>query len=108
LDLGRFSIGTSGLTEDDVPYIEALNSGSVDGRPDSFFAGIKSTLPKLSNYVSGELSFASNWSIVPYCTVGDAVSSMWQARDRILEFKEFIPKREAPFIALPPGKKSRQ
>jgi hypothetical protein len=103
-ELGRSSIDAAGLTEDDVQYIEVLNIGNVDGKPDSFFTGIKSALPRLSSYLNGELSFASNWSVVPYCTIGDAVASMWQSRDRILELKEFIPKREAPFIALPQGK----
>lgn len=64
-DLGRSSIEASYLTEDDVPYIEILNGGSVDGRPDNFFAAIKAALPRLSTYVSTELSFAGNWAIVP-------------------------------------------
>jgi hypothetical protein len=106
-ELGRSNIAAAGITEDDVQYIEVLNTGSVDGKPESFFSGIKSALPRLSTYLNGELSFASNWSIVPYCTIGDAVASMWQSRDRILEFKEFVPKREAPFIALPQGKKQK-
>lgn len=106
-ELGQSSIAAAGLTSDDVQYIEVINGGTVDGKPDSFFAGIKSALPRLSTYVSGELSFAGNWSIVPYCTVGDAISSMWSARERTLEFKQFIPSREAPFIELPQGKKQK-
>jgi hypothetical protein len=104
-ELGHASIGAAQLTEDDVPYIEILNGGNVEGRSESFFAAIKAALPRLSIYVSNELSFAGNWAIVPYCTVGDAVVSMWKARDRILEFRNFVSPREAPFIALPPGKK---
>lgn len=107
-EMGRMQLEAAQITEDDLPYIEVLGGRTVDDLPESFLPKLKAVTPKLATWVSGELSFVGNWSIVPYCTVSDAVASLWQSRERILEFKLFIPPREAPFVALPPGQKSEK
>lgn len=103
--LGRYNILTSGLSDDDLPYMEVLGGGDVTGRSESYLAKLKKVADKYSIYLGRERIFAEHYAVVPYCPVTDAFASMWRSRDRILEFKEFDTPRDAPFVPLLPGKK---
>jgi hypothetical protein len=104
-DLGRYNVLSSGISEDDMPYLGIIGGDDVSGRPESFLAKLKEFLPKYEIFVNSELTFAEHYSVVPYCPVTDAFAAMWRSRDRILEFKEFEIPREAPFVPLLPSKK---
>lgn len=104
-DLGRYNVRKSGLSEDDMPYLDVFGGGDVSGRPESFLAQLKAFLPKYTTYVNRERTFEEHFQVVPYCPVTGAFAAMWQSRDRILEFKEFDTPREAPFVPLLPSKK---
>ncbi|MEH2469212.1 hypothetical protein V1281_001534 [Nitrobacteraceae bacterium AZCC 2161] len=101
---GYLNIAVSGLSEDDLPYLEVFGGGDVSDKTAPFLTKLKEILPKYNIYLNRELAFAKHFAVVPYCTVPDAFASMWRSRDRILEFKEFETPREAPFVPLLPGK----
>jgi hypothetical protein len=105
--LGVSNVLASGLSEDDVQYLEVFGGGDVTGKPESFLTQLKVVVPRYNIYLNRELIFANHFAVVPYCTVANAFSSMWQSRERILEFKEFPTPREAPFVPLLPGKATK-
>src|SRR4051794_18324188 len=71
--LGQSHILASGLSEDDIPYLDVFGGADVTGRPEAFLTKLKQILTKYNIYLSRQRIFADHFAVVPYCPVTEAI-----------------------------------